>query len=100
MLDIKIEKRCKNDIERDKVGGKYSKLDFEILKNIIINLQEEKSIDPIYKRHNLKGNFNGYEVIHVKNDWLLIFKIDIDRQFLLLVALGTHNQVFKNCINI
>ena len=95
MLDIKIEKHYKKDIERDKLSGKYSKLDFEVLKNIIISLQEEKPVDLIYKRHNLKSNFNGYEVIHVKNDWLLIFKIDINLQSLFLVALGTHNQVFK-----
>ncbi|MHB1663845.1 MAG: type II toxin-antitoxin system RelE/ParE family toxin [bacterium] len=95
MLNIKIEKQFKKDAERDKVSGKYSKLDFETLKSIIINLQEEKSIDLIYKRHNLKGNFNGYETIHIKNDWLLIFKIDTESQALYLVALGTHNQVFK-----
>ncbi len=95
MLKIKIEKHYKKDVERDKLSGKYSKLDFSILKNIIINLQEEKAIDLIYKRHNLKGNFNGYETIHIKNDWLLIFKIDKESQTLYLVALGTHNQVFK-----
>jgi mRNA interferase YafQ len=95
MLDIKIEKHYKKDIERDKLSGKYSKLDFSILKNIIINLQEEKAIDLIYKRHDLKGNSKGYETIHIKNDWLLIFKIDKESQSLYLVALGTHNQVFK-----
>ena len=95
MLEIKIEKHYKKDIERDKLSGKYSKLDFEVLKNIIISLQEEKPIDLIYKRHNLISNFKGYEVIHVKNDWLLIFKIDTYIQTLFLVALGTHNQVSK-----
>jgi mRNA interferase YafQ len=95
MLKIKIEKHYKKDIERDKISGKHSKLDFEILKSIIINLQEEKPVDLIYKRHNLKGNFNSYEAIHIKNDWLLIFKIDKESQTLYLVALGTHNQVFK-----
>lgn len=93
MLKIKIEKRFKKDIERDKRSGEYSPLDFEILKNIIATLQEEKPVDPIYKRHPLVGALKGYEAIHIKNDWILVFKIE--EPFLILVMIGSHSKVYK-----
>jgi len=93
LLKIKIERRFKKDIETDKKSGKYTQLDFEILKNIITTLQEEKAVDPIYKRHSLVGTLKGYEAIHIKNDWILVFKIE--EPFLILVMIGSHSKVYK-----
>lgn len=93
MLEIIIEKSFKKDIQRDKKCGKYSKNDFEILKIIINQLQHQEIIDSIYKRHGLKGDLLGYESIHIKNDWLLVFKTN--DSFLTLVMLGSHAQVYK-----
>jgi len=39
MLQIKIEKSFKKDIQRDKKSGNYKPKDFEILKQIINDLQ-------------------------------------------------------------
>jgi len=94
LLKIKIEKQFKKDIKRDKKSGKYTEEDFEKLKNIIKVLQEEKPIGSVYKRHKLHGRLKEYEAIHIKNDWVLIFKIE--EPFLILVMLGTHSQVYKN----
>lgn len=93
MLEINIEKSFKKDIQRDQKCGKYSKNDFEILKILINQLQYEEVIDLLYKRHPLKGDLFGYESIHIKNDWILIFKTD--KSFLTLVMLGSHAQVYK-----
>ena len=93
MLEIKIEKSFKKDIERDKKSGQYSKKDFEILKSIIASLQNQEKIDPKYKRHPLKGELKDIESVHIKNDWLLIFKID--EYYLNIVMLGNHTQVSK-----
>ena len=93
MLKIKIEKSFKKDIARDKKSGLYSKIDFLLLKNIIDMLQEEQEIDLIYKRHPLKGSLKDYESLHIKNDWLLIFKID--EKYVTLVMIGKHTQVYK-----
>ena len=93
MFEIIIEKSFKKDIQRDKLCGKYSKNDFEILKILINSLQNEEAIDKIFKRHFLKGDLLGYESIHIKNDWLLIFKVEDN--FLYLVMLGSHSQVYK-----
>jgi mRNA interferase YafQ len=93
LLEIKIEKSFKKDIQRDKKSGKYSETDFELLKSIIISLQNQEKIEPQYKRHPLKGDLKSFESIHIKNDWLLIFKID--GKYLNLVMLGKHSQVYK-----
>ena len=93
MLQIKIEKSFKKDIQRDKKSGNYKPKDFEILKQIINDLQEEKEIDKIYKRHYLKGKLDGFEALYIKSDWVLIFKVDA--KYLTLVMLGKHTQVYK-----
>jgi len=93
LLEIRIEKSFKKDIQRDKQSSKYSEKDFELLKSIITSLQHQKKIQPQYKRHPLKGDMKSFESIHIKNDWLLIF--NIDEKYLNLVMLGKHSQVYK-----
>jgi len=93
LLKIIIEKSFKKDIERDKKSGNYSKKDFDLLKSLIISLQNQHEIDKRFKRHPLKGDMKGFESIHVKNDWLLIFKVD--EEFLYLLMIGKHKQVYK-----
>lgn len=93
MLKIKIEKSFKKDIERDKKSGQHTNVDFEILRSIISSLQNQEKLNSKYKRHPLKGNLRNFESVHVKNNWLLIFKTD--EQYLNLVILGKHTQVYK-----
>ena len=93
MLEIIIENSFKKDIQRDKKSGKYKKSDFELLKELIDKLANQKEIEDIYKRHSLKGNLENFEVLHIKNDWLLVFKVD--ENYLYLVMLGKHTQVYK-----
>ncbi len=93
MLEIKIEKSFKNDIERDEKSGQYSSKDFMILKSIITSLQNHDNLNPKYKRHSLKGKLKDLESVHVKNGWLLIFWVD--EQYLNLAMLGKHTQVYK-----
>jgi len=93
LLKIKVEKRFKKDVERDRGSGKYSQLDFEILKHIITTLQEEKLVDPIYRKHPLLGTSKGYKAIHIKSDWILIFKVE--KPLLILAMIGSHPQVYK-----
>ena len=93
MLEIRIEKAFKKDIARDKKSGLYDEEDFELLKMMITDLQNEQEIDEKFKRHPLKGTMKGFESIHLKGDWIFIFKVD--DEFLSLVMLGKHTQVYK-----
>ena len=93
MLAIKIEKSFKKDIERDKKSGRYSDKDFDALKRIITLSQNEEIIKSKFKRHPLNGDMKEFESIHVKGDWLFIFKVD--SQYLNLIMLGKHTQVYR-----
>ena len=93
MLEIKIEKAFKKDIARDKKSGFYNEEDFKLLKIMILDLQNEQEIDEKFKRHPLKGTMKGFESIHLKGDWILIFKVD--DEFLNLIMLGKYTQVYK-----
>ena len=93
MLEIKIEKSFKKDIEKAKKSGLYHDKDFELLKEIITKLQTNTQIEDKFKRHTLKGSMKDYESIHIKSDWVLIFKLD--KQYLYLIMIGKHTQVYK-----
>lgn len=93
MLQIIIEKSFKKDVKRDKNSGKYFKKDFKVLKAIISSFQNEDNINPKYKRHPLNGNMKDNESIHIKRNWLLIFKVD--SKYLYLIMLGKHTQVYQ-----
>ena len=93
MLEIKIEKSFKKDIIRDKKSGLYSGKDFEILKAVVSSLLNNEELDKKYKRHPLKGDMKNFESVHIKNDWMLIFKVD--KKYLYLLMLGKHTQVYK-----
>jgi len=64
-----------------------------LLKDIIKRLQEKKPIDPIHDIHPPHGPLLGYKAIHIKSDWILVFKIE--EPFLILVMLGTHSQAYE-----
>ena len=93
MREIHLDKSFQKDIERDKLSGQYSETDFTLLKSLISDLQNNYLIAPQYKRHPLKGDMRGYECLHVKNDWLLVFKVD--EVSLKLAMIGKHTQVYK-----
>jgi mRNA interferase YafQ len=93
MKYLQVEKGFKKDLEKAKKSGQYSVEDFKTLKTIINRLQKNETIESIYRRHPLRGTMKGYEAIHIKNDWLLIFKST--EKSLSLVMLGKHTQVYK-----
>jgi len=39
------------------------------------------------------GTSKGYEAIHIKSDWILIFKIE--KPLLILAMIGSHPKVYK-----
>lgn len=58
-----------------------------------INCIIEGTIPNKYKDHALSGNFKGYRECHIRDNWLLIYRIT-DSEVILL-ATGTHDDLFK-----
>ena len=93
MLTIKLDKKFKKDIQRDKKSGHYSDEDFKELKQVMEKLIDEVKLDEKYLDHKLIGDFKDFRECHIKPNWLLIYKID--NQNIKFARLGTHQQIFK-----
>ena len=93
MLTIKLDKRFKKDIQRDKKSGKFNEDDFDELKQVMTNLIDEIELDKKYLDHKLIGDFKGFKECHLRPNWLLVYKTD--SQDIKFARLGTHQQIFK-----
>ncbi len=69
-------------------------LDLSLLDNVIETLRSGETLDPKYKDHMLKGEFDGFHECHIKPDWLLIYLIEDDILTLTLVKTGSHSDLF------
>ena len=69
-------------------------LNISLLKTVIQNLLEEKTLGPKYKDHPLVGNYTGFRECHIKPDWLLIYTVDKGRLILTASRTGTHSELF------
>lgn len=94
-LVTKFDREFKKDIQRDRMCGAYREKDFAKLRNTIGKLVEMLPLDAALTDHSLKGNYQGYRECHIKPDWLLVYKIDLESNTLNLARLGTHNQIFN-----
>jgi mRNA interferase YafQ len=78
----KIAKQGKNLDKIDEVIDKLAR--FEIL-------------DPKYKDHNLINDkyYKNCRECHIEPDWLLIYQYENNKLNLLLIATGSHSEIFK-----
>jgi mRNA interferase YafQ len=90
---IKLDKKFKKDIKRDKNSGKFNDNDFNELKLVMNNLIGDVVLDKKYLAHKLMGDWLGYQECHLKPNWLLIYKTSKNQ--INFARLGTHQQLFK-----
>jgi len=57
---IKLDKKFKKDIKRDKNSGKFNDNDFNELKLVMTNLVGDIVLDKKYLTHKSVGNWLGY----------------------------------------
>lgn len=70
-------------------------LDVNLLNQIVNRLQNGETLDEKYCDHALSGEYKGHRECHIQPDWLLIYRINEDDLILILVATGTHSDLFK-----
>ena len=93
MKQIKLDKQFKKDIKRDQSSGRYTKKDFDMLKEVMNHLIDDKQLDEKFLAHKLIGQWQGYSECHIKPNWLLIYKNEPDS--IKFARIGTHSQLFK-----
>lgn len=88
MLKIELTNSIKKDLKK-----------YEHQKELLLELQEiikllakKRSLPTKHRNHNLTGNWINHRECHVKNDVLLIYKIEDDTLF--LTRFGSHSELF------
>ena len=74
----------------------FEKLSFKLQDKVIgiIELFRKNPINPILKNHALKGEMNGRRAISVTGDMRIIFEEHDNYVLVIMLDVGTHNQVY------
>ena len=67
----------------------------QLLDEIIVLLAKGETLPEKYDDHPLKGTLAGYRDCHIKDDWVLIYRIIGNVLILLLFETGTHTDLFE-----
>ncbi len=66
----------------------------ELLKNVVKQLSENKTLEQKYRDHALTGKYSGFRECHLQPDWLLIYYVEESGLLLVLTRTGTHGDLF------
>ena len=89
---IKYTSDFKKNYKKIKKQGK----DVEKLKYVIGRLANDLELEEKYKNHILNDNkyYKNCGECHVEPNWLLVYKYMDDELILVLVATGSHSELF------
>ncbi|MEM6603004.1 MAG: type II toxin-antitoxin system YafQ family toxin [Pseudomonadota bacterium] len=90
MFDVVETSQFRRDIRRIKKRGK----DLKKLKSIVITLSNNEVLPLKNRDHELVGNWRGHRECHIEPDWLLVYRVNLDKNILELVRMGTHSDLF------
>ena len=89
MKIIQRTTQFKRDVKRQQKRGK----DISLLKEIILLLANNQSLEFKYRDHPLVGNYYGARECHISPDWVLIYQASEEK--LVLIRTGTHADLFE-----
>jgi mRNA interferase YafQ len=90
MYQLVLTNQFKKDIKRLQKRA----YDMAIIKQAIIDLENNGQLQSRLKPHRLSGNYTGYWEAHLRNDWLLIWKVIEEENEVWLTRTGTHSDLF------
>ena len=91
--EIKTTKLFEKCLKKINKQGK----DLEKLTFVVDTLANGLELDSKYKNHHLNDNkyYKDCFECHIEPDWLLIYKYNNNELILLLVATGSHSEMFN-----
>ncbi|MBS0622510.1 MAG: type II toxin-antitoxin system YafQ family toxin [Verrucomicrobia bacterium] len=89
MLEIELTRTIKKDLKK----YQHKKDTLHALQEVIGILMSKQALPAKYRDHHLTGNWVKHRECHVKNDTLLIYKIE--NNILFLTRFGSHSELFK-----
>lgn len=89
---INITSKFKKDYRKISKQGK----DINKLITVLEKLANGKKLDQVYKDHALMNDrlYKNCRECHIEPDWLLVYKLNNNKLVLLLIATGSHSDLF------
>lgn len=91
MLSIAYTTQFKKDLKRAKRRGD----DLNRLKVVMEKIRKQVTLPKALRDHSLTGGWVGYRELHLRPDWLLIYKIDELTDTVYFVRTGSHSDLFR-----
>ncbi len=92
MYRVILSRRYKTSLKRISRGKNF---DHQLLEEIISMLARGDKLETKYRDHQLSGELKGYRECHIQGNLLLMYQKYEDVLILLLVDLGTHDELFR-----
>ena len=75
-----------------KQGKNLDKID-----NVIDKLAHHEVLEPKYRDHSLINDkyYKNCRECHIEPDWLLVYQYEDNKLNLILIATGSHSEIFK-----
>jgi mRNA interferase YafQ len=95
MKKQKYETQYTTKFKKDRKLLKKRGYDLSLLKEAVEKLANGEKLPKEYKDHALKGNRKGFRDCHIKDDWVLIYRIYKNTLILVLSETGTHSDILE-----
>lgn len=92
MYQVVLSRRYKTSLKR---FSRHKDFSNEVLERIVSALARGEKLEPKYQDHQLSGELQDYRECHIKHNVLLTYQKYDDVLLLLLVNLGTHDDLFR-----
>ena len=93
MYDIVHSKKFTKSLKRLIKGG-LKKSTQKSIQLAIDKIAAGERLEPSYKDYQLHGEFAAYRECHIQGDLLLMYKIINQELVLILIDVGSHNDLF------
>lgn len=89
---IRFSNNFKKDYKKIKKQGK----NINKLKNIVTKLANGEELEEQYRNHTLSNSkhYKNCGECHIEPDWLLVYQYIDNKLILLLIATGSHSELF------
>lgn len=85
------ERQFEKSVERLRQGKTWSE---KRVREFLKLLASGETLPSICKDHQLKGDMSAHRECHIKHDLLLQYRRDEEREVIVLVNIGTHQDLF------
>lgn len=92
MYKVVLTRRYKTALKR---VIRRKEFDKRLLEEVVSTLASGSVLDTKYRDHQLSGELNDRRECHIKHNVLLVYRKRDDVLVLLLIDLGSHDDVFR-----